>query len=339
MAGYVPYGEPGWMRVLRWLAASFRIARVGPTEIRMYWLGAILVPLITLEWYARFMPLGQAAVLAGMFTVGLFALITVHEFGHALGGRRYGIPTPLVTLSPMGGLAHMAASAPHARAEIVVALAGPATHLLWFAVLWPLTGLVETRPWDDGLRQAIQMLWRTNLGLFCFNLLPCFPMDFGRALRGVLALRMHPNRATSIAVRVGYVGAVGIFIWGIVIGSFWGGILFAIAISNFLACRREMMAARHLPSPYGGGEILAPWQEDSEAWKRAATESQRQPGFFARRKARRAREREMKEVADQVALEKEVDRILARVSEVGMAGLTKTERETLLRASKAKRRE
>jgi Zn-dependent protease len=308
----------------------------------MYWLGAALLPIIALAYLTGpGMSFGQALVLTGISFVGVYLLVLTHEFGHVFAGRRNGIQTPLVTLSPLGGLAHMAAAAPGPRAEAVVALAGPATHVGWAAILWPLTALLGFEaefPWGFEVSWAVESLWDANLGLFLFNLLPFFPMDMGRTLRAFLAARMHPNRATLIACRIGIAGAAGLVVWGIVTTGLAGGILLAIGISNWLACTQEMRAARFHTSPYDAGDRLSGWQSDPEAWNRgAASVAEPRPGFLARWRARRRARATEARLREETALAAEVDRILAKVSEVGLPGLTDRERDTLDRASKARR--
>ena len=89
----------------------------------------------------------------------------------------------------------------HADAGLAAAaLAGPATHLVWLAVL--IIPWVLLREATGPLAWTISFLVRINITLMIFNLLPCFPMDGGRVLRSLLAQRMHPNKATMRACRV-----------------------------------------------------------------------------------------------------------------------------------------
>jgi hypothetical protein len=136
------------------------------------------------------------------------------------------------------------------------------------------------------------------------------------------------------------VGAVAFLVWALTQPSFRGGILLAIAISNFMACLGEIRAARFTPGPYFQGDEMEPWQSDPDAWKDSGAPHEpreRRPGPFARWRARRREETERRREEERAALDASVDRILAKVSEVGMNGLTPAERETLKRASELRR--
>src|SRR5690606_32970410 len=127
----------------------------------------------------------------------LFVVIWTHEMCHILAGWRYRIRTDLITLSPLGGVAHMNSPASTPRGELLVSLAGPAVHLAWLGVLWPLSLLLPESSLGDGAaRAALFVLWylvTVNQVLLVFNLVPFFPLDGGRCLRALLAMRVHPN--------------------------------------------------------------------------------------------------------------------------------------------------
>jgi Zn-dependent protease len=339
-------GEPGWVRTLRWLNGSFRLGRFFGVEVRVYWLVLVIAVLVCLGQFGGGDSVGTAALNVALVMLAVYLVVYVHEMGHVVAGRRFRIHTPLITLSPLGGLAHMSSAPPGPKAEAIVAGAGPVTHLLWMALAFPAERLLRPHVLEGGLAvhawTGADLLWRLNLSLLLFNLLPLYPMDGGRVLRAFLAARMHPNRATILAARIGMVGAVGLLVWGLTMPSFYGGLLFAIAITNLFACWQAILLARHTPGPYFEGDRSEPWSADADAWKRGASELQEERrarrGVFARwRERRRARAAE-RERTEALVLEVEVDRILAKVSEVGMSGLTPAERATLKRASEVQRR-
>ena len=143
----------------------------------------------------------------------------LHEYGHALTARRFGIGTRSITLLPIGGLALLESMPKDPRQEIVVALAGPAVNLAIAAILY-LVLQAGARPGAlfalDAGRRAAAQLFAANLLLAAFNLLPAFPMDGGRVLRALLAMRMERVRATRIAARVGQALAVGLALLGLI---------------------------------------------------------------------------------------------------------------------------
>ena len=323
------YGTPSFgQRLLRILGWSFPIGRWFGVDLRVYGI-IVVVPLLAAREFARsgaFTTL-EVLELTAVVTLGLYFVVWTHEMGHVLAARRYGIRTERITLSPLGGAAHLQSAGPSPKADIFISLAGPAVHLVWLALLWPLRKFVgphlaEGQGFSSLLGWfTLGNLWTVNLSLALFNLIPAYPLDGGRVFRSLLALRIHPNRATLWAARVGYVGAVAFAVWGLVIGSVWGGILVALAIGNFFACRQAVLEAR-----WGEvyGESRDPWEADPEAWKSGGSSPKAEAASPAS-EAASARD------------DAELDRLLDRVSEVGMSGLSRREREALERLSRARR--
>jgi Zn-dependent protease len=336
---YPDYDNSPGVQLLRLLLRSFRIGVFFGVEVRMYW-AALALPLLFSGWVASG-DLPTTAMLAAIQFVALFAVIWTHEMGHIAMGWRHRIRTDLITLGPLGGVAHLNAPAPSAGAELQIALAGPAVHLGWLAVVWPLS--FATPAGGDWfvhpLWHAVWYLKVTNVGLLLFNLLPVFPLDGGRALRALLAMRWHPNRVTLWVTSGGFVGGGLLMLYALAGGRIESTICFLIGASCISACLFERRLARHVPI-YGRFELQQPWQVDPEAWKRAAPGVLRQParpGWFTRWRQQRLAATAAKRAAEQAALDQEVDAILARVHEVGMTGLSDREKAVLKRASERRR--
>jgi hypothetical protein len=235
----------------------------------------------------------------------------------------------------------MQAPAPNARVELQVALAGPAVHLVWLAVCWPLWKLLANDT-DPGRPEPIELtLWflvKANQTLLLFNLLPVFMLDGGRALRALLAMRVHPNLATLWVTTVGFVGGGLMILYGFTRASVDGVILVVIGLSCVQASWQARRMARAVL--VYGSVVQAPWESDPDAWRHGeAGEDTRaaRPGWLARWRAQRSAEKRARAAAQQSALDKEVDAILERLHQVGMGGLTDREKATLKRASEQRR--
>ncbi len=224
---------------MRW---SVRVLRVGETEVRLHVTLALL-----LAWYAwtGWRAGGTSGALAAvLFIVLLFVSVLLHEFGHILAARRYGIPTPEILLSPIGGIARIARMPEKPSQELVVALAGPMVTLLIVVaglVAWSISGA----PFDAFLESADRgELWAmvivTNGFLLAFNLLPAFPMDGGRVVRALIAARWGYLRGTQVAARLGQVLAVVFIVFGIR----GNPILLLIGVFVLTAAEGELQMAR-----------------------------------------------------------------------------------------------
>jgi Zn-dependent protease len=177
----------------------------------------------------------------------IFACVVLHEFGHALAARYFGIGTHDVTLYPIGGVARLKRMSDRPLEEFVIAVAGPAVNVaIAFLLLLVVVPLVMLDPgWLMNTFAGKIVLWMlgANVLMVLFNLLPAFPMDGGRVLRALLASFLDYLPATQIAVAVGMAMAFLMALAGVV--WFSNFMLSVIAVFVFFAGQQELAAARH----------------------------------------------------------------------------------------------
>ena len=185
---------------------SWKLARIAGIDVYVHVTFLIVVVWIGLVYWNQEGNL--AAVVEGVgYILILFACVVLHEFGHALTAARYGIRTRDITLLPIGGVARLERMPEVPIQELWVALAGPAVNVVIALLLF--VWLQASGSWESVDRIGVasggflERVMLANVYLVGFNLLPAFPMDGGRALRALLAMRMEYTRATSRAAIVG----------------------------------------------------------------------------------------------------------------------------------------
>src|SRR5688572_19607479 len=200
---------------MRW---SLRILTVSGIGIYVH-----ITFLILVAWIgAIFFQSGGAvhAVHGIVLILAVFACVVLHEFGHALTAKKFGIKTRDITLLPIGGVARLERMPEDPKQELWVALAGPAVNVVIAAVLFVVlqfTGGMES-PSTLSVTGGpfLGRLLIVNSCLVLFNMLPAFPMDGGRIVRALLAMRMDYMKATQIAAGLGQgmaclFGFIGLF--------------------------------------------------------------------------------------------------------------------------------
>ena len=184
-----------------------------------------------------------------LFVFTIFGCVVLHELGHALAARRYGIKTRSITILPIGGVASLEKIPEDPKQELVVAFAGPLVNIIIAALLWLVLALqggfeLVADNVDQMTRinagNFLLLLLLVNIMLVIFNLIPAFPMDGGRVFRALMAMRMSRVKATEWAVNIGRFFAILFVFWGFSSNPF----LIFIALFIFLSAQSELEQVR-----------------------------------------------------------------------------------------------
>jgi Zn-dependent protease len=230
---------------------SWKLGRVAGIDIYVHptFLLILLMPPMLGEGYV-----GLSLVLL----LAAFGCVLLHELGHALMARRFGIETEDITLYPIGGVARLRRLPRSPGAELLIALAGPAVNVTIAAGLGLMGhfGLFGLERAQSLLGLFALELLLVNIGLAVFNLIPAFPMDGGRVLRALLSGWLGRVRATRLAAGLGRGLALAFALAGLWFGQLMWVVLAAFI---FLAAGAELAGVvneerRRAYQPHAGEE-------------------------------------------------------------------------------------
>lgn len=236
--------------IMKW---SVKLGRYFGIDVYIHLTFLLLLAFVGITQWLAVRNIG-AAVGSILFFLSVFLCVLLHEFGHALAARQYGIRTRDIIMLPIGGVARLGRMPEKPTQELWVALAGPLVNVVIAGGLF--LGLNLRGIWDSfGSISAangnwIERLFAINLFLVVFNLLPAFPMDGGRVLRALLAMRMPYARATRAAASVGQAMAV---LFGFV-GLFVNPMLLLIALFVWIGASQEASAVE-MKSAFSGANV------------------------------------------------------------------------------------
>lgn len=215
------------------------IARIAGIELRVHVTFGLVLVLGAMQWGAHHGARG--ALFGAALTALLFGCVVLHELGHSLVARRFGLGVRQIVLLPIGGVAMIEGKPKRPVHELLIALAGPAVNVVlaagllavasrWYGVdtLAEVVRAGASKP-APSAETAITWLLGANLGLAVFNMIPAFPLDGGRVLRAALAMILGPARATTLATATGQVLAVGLGAYALI-----GGHVFLALIAGFI---------------------------------------------------------------------------------------------------------
>ncbi|MFU8825941.1 MAG: M50 family metallopeptidase [Brevefilum sp.] len=216
------------------MKSAWHIGRIAGIDIKIHFTFFFILIWFGLSAYMNGGTI-SAALTNVLLILTLFLCVVLHEFGHALTARLFGIQTKDITLLPIGGVARLESMPEDPKEEFLVAVAGPAVNVVIAGGLF--TGLLFSGVFSQPLNLPglLSSFWVqiliANITLVLFNLIPAFPMDGGRVLRATLALFIDHTKATRIAAHIGQglailMGIAGLFInpWLILTAVFvWFG--------------------------------------------------------------------------------------------------------------------
>ena len=223
------------------MPGSILVARVAGIPIHAHATFVLVLIYGAVQW-------GRGGGVAGMAfgvlaTLVIFVGVALHELGHAVVARRVGIPVLGIVLLPIGGVAALGRNPERPRQELVIALAGPLVNValaIPLALALALVGMqpaLQTASYGlPGWRSLLAIAFMANLALAAFNLLPIFPLDGGKVLRALLALRLGRRRATRISAGLGQGSAILLGAWAFATGQ---AMLSLIAVFLFFAAAQE----------------------------------------------------------------------------------------------------
>lgn len=232
------------------MSGSFKLFSISGIDIRIH----ATFPLILIWAAFQFGFLVNGGLSGALFGITvvllLFVLVTLHELGHSFAARYFGVPVERIVLLPIGGVAQLKRMPRKPYQEFIIAIAGPAVNVAVALILLasaPIFGVSFANPIalltgsaTLSLAAIMGYVFYYNAALAVFNMIPAFPMDGGRVLRSLLAMRLEYGRSTQIATTVGRILAVALGIYGIMNGGI-SLILIAFFVYNGATMENRMV--------------------------------------------------------------------------------------------------
>ena len=193
------------------MPGSLQIGVIAGIPIRIHW--SLPLAFLYIVWQSE-----SAELYGVLFAALIFSCILLHEVGHALVARKYGLATSSITLTFIGGLA-MLEGRQTPKQEFWIAVAGPLVNLAiaiglftYMAVSPVMYDLYTISP-----KNLVVSLFYANLFIGAFNLVPAFPLDGGRIVRAILSMAAGEEKGTRVSVGIGQAIAAAMFLTGLII--------------------------------------------------------------------------------------------------------------------------
>jgi Zn-dependent protease len=223
------------------MSGALRLFRVFGIEVYLHFTWFLIAALEFTQFARRY----HAPIWGLAEYLALFAIVLIHEFGHALACRQVGGIANRIMLWPLGGVAFVRPP-PRPGAYLWSIAAGPLVNVILFPLLTVAlyaAGGAQLRLTNPDAARFIISIWSINTGLLIFNLLPIYPLDGGQIVRGLLWFPLGPIRSLKIASVIGFVGAIAFAGYAILAKSIWLGVIALFVFSQALTGWR---AARNL---------------------------------------------------------------------------------------------
>ncbi len=244
---------------------SYRVAQVAGIDIKVHTTFFLVVAFFGWTWSFQH---GLPGFFFGSFLIlALFLCVTLHELGHSLAARAFGIHVREIVLLPLGGIAFLGRNPSKPLQELIIAVAGPLVNVAIALLLIPAILLTGSLNMLDGsamvqgtsasISLATMLIWllEANIFLVLFNLIPAFPLDGGRILRAVLAMFLGFRRATRVATKVGQtfailMGLFALFTLDVFLGLIAVFIYFAAGQENVQEEASTVLSTRRVGDAY-----------------------------------------------------------------------------------------
>jgi Zn-dependent protease len=211
------------------MTANLSIGKLFGTQVVVHWTFFILIAWVILSESFSGKPWGYIVfdrILFNLeFVIAVMICVLLHEFGHVLAAKRYGIKTERIVLLPIGGISVQNKPTDSPKEEFFITIAGPLVNIIIAVLLYFIIPVREFMSYNLGeyfnalndfsVQTFLFFLFIVNITLVLFNMIPAFPLDGGRLLRALLDLQMHRVRATSVTATIGHIIAIILLLIGL----------------------------------------------------------------------------------------------------------------------------
>lgn len=233
------------------MSASLQLGRIAGIKVQIHWTFWLLFLFIGFMVYVNEGTFTDL-IWNFLFIAALFLCVVLHEFGHALAAKRYGVGTRNITLLPIGGVANLKDMPENPKEEFIIAIAGPLVNVVIALLLWLIVPIDQFLVEDPEMLEEqlssinagnfLFYLFAVNVALVAFNMIPAFPMDGGRVFRAILSTKMSRVRATQTATALGKFLALLFFLFGL----FSNIILAIIAVFIYFGAHSENIVIQQI---------------------------------------------------------------------------------------------